>query len=108
MSNIHGLGTCVVIHGKGNKEFQAVINGVVSKEWEQQRKTHEKEMEWMNMIKTQRDRDRYQRLQAYAAQRVKIPREQVKEKIGFVLACLLCWGEALHMWEYIGNKEEKK
>lgn len=116
MSNIRGLGTCVIIHGKGSGEFQAVINGVVSEEWkraqardivrkEQQRKELEDAMEWMRFMKQQRDRQRDHHLKQ---PHIPVKENNMREKIGFVLACLLCWGEALHMIQYIGNKEEWK
>lgn len=123
MSNIRGLGTCVIIHGKGDDDFQAVINGVVSQEWkraqardlaikEQKQKELEDAMEWMRFMKQQRDRQRERKpIVVIEEKQIPVrekPRESMREKIGFVLACLLCWGEVLKLWEYVGDEEEWK
>lgn len=114
---MNGIGGFTVIRGKGNTEMEVVMNGVVNEEikrlraqelaeMEAQRKEFEKEMEWMNMIKRQRDRLLEEKCNALRVRRRETLRERTREKIAFVLACLLCWGDELGLWEYVGNDEE--
>lgn len=116
MSNIRGVGTIAIIHGNGNADFQVVVNGIVSEEWkrfrekdiaEMQRKQKELDdaMEWIKFMTQQRNRQREHKLEQ---RRVPVKENNMREKIGFVLACFLCWGEALHIIQYIGNEEERK
>lgn len=114
------IGAGVIIRGNGNEDFNVMMNGIASQEWkrmtakfsqamEAQRKEFEKKMEWMNMIKGERDKERAERLAMYAAMEKYKPNfgERVKEKIGFILGCLIVYGEALHMIKYVGGKENE-
>ena len=101
------IGAGVIIRGNGIQGFNVVINGMANEEWKRQRKEFEKQMEWMNMIKKQRDSERVHNLERYKAQgkpHMSV-QERRREKIGFILACFLCWGEAIGLWEYLGEEE---
>lgn len=93
--------TYTKIHGNGN---EVVINGIVNAELQRQRdmerKAYENEMEWMNMIKKQRDKMRKEKLKLLDAKPCMSWGKKAKEKIAFVWACLFCWGEALGLWEH--------
>ena len=114
MKNVSNL---TIIRGNG-EGFEVVMNGIVNEEikrmrqrdlaaMEIQRNEFKNEMEWMNMIKKQRDRLLEEKYIAMKTQRHKPTRNEiVREKIGFALACILCWGEELGLWEYIGDEEE--
>ena len=115
------IGAGVIIRGNGNKDFNVMMNGIASQEWnrintkyiermEAQRKEFEKEIERMKMIKKQRSEQRWKELEenyGAAAEPHVSRRESVKEKIGFVLGCLICWGEELHLIKYVGGKENE-
>ncbi len=95
------IATCTKIHGNGN-EF--IINGIVNAELQRQRdmerKAYEDEMEWMNMIKKQRDKMRKEKLKLLDAKPCMGWKEKAKEKAIFILACLFCWSEALGLIKY--------
>lgn len=111
------IATMTVVRGSGNVE--AIMNGIVNQEikrlrakeleeMEAQRREFEKEMGWMNMIKKQRDRERAQHLkEKYNTVQARPRKKRAREKVGFVLACLICWGEALCLFEHINEEEEK-
>lgn len=108
---------------KGNGDVEVIMNGIVSEEikrlrqhelneLEQKRKEFEKEMEWMNMIKKQRDKllqEKYENINIKTKRHESL-RDRAKETIGFTIACFLCWSEMLGLIEYIGPKKgrEKK
>jgi hypothetical protein len=115
------IGAGVIIRSNGNNDFNVMMNGIASQEWnrinakyiermEAQRKEFEKEIERMKMIKKQRIEQRWKEMEenygALAEPHVGM-RERAKEKIGFALACLICWGEALHLIKYVGGKKNE-
>ena len=110
------IGAGVIIRSNGNEDFNVMMNGIASQEWkrctekfakamESQRKEFEKEMEWMTMIKKQRDEQRVRDVKKYEAMEEPKPTiwECIKEKIAFVLACLICWD----IIKYTGGKENE-
>ena len=116
MSNVRNLGVGVIIHSHGNEDFNVVMNGIARTEMQRkiardvaameiERKKFEKYMELMNMFRKQRDDLRDQRLKEnYVKDQVK-PCEQIRESIGFVLACLICWLEELKWIEHIDDED---
>ena len=108
------IGTMTVIRGNGDVEV--IMNAVVSAEikrlrehdkaeMERERKEFEREMEWMNMVKKQRNRLLEEKCKAIEQPQHETLKDRTREKIGFVLACILCWGEELRLWEYIGDDD---
>ena len=124
MSNIRGLGTFTVVRGKGDPEFQVIINSIVSEEikklrakeladMERERKEMEakvtelrrklaREMEMMELIKKNRNNLREEKCVAMNTARQK---NSTRERIGFVLACFICWGEALGLFEHLNDED---
>ena len=114
------IGAGVIIRGNGNRDFNVMMNGIASQEWnrinakyidrmEAQRKEFEKEMERMHMLKKSRNEQRIKDIKRYEAMERTQPTrgERAKEKIGFILGCLICWGEELHLIKYVGGKENE-
>lgn len=105
---------------KGNGDVEVIMNGIVSEEikrlrqhelneLEQKRKEFEKEMEWMNMIKKQRNKLLQEKYESIS---IRKPHQSLcditRETIGFIIACFLCWSEMLGLIEYIGPKKERE
>lgn len=108
------IGTMTVIRGNGDVEV--IMNSVVSAEikrlreqdmaiMERERKEHEREMEWMNMVKRQRNRLLEEKCKAIEKPKHETLKDRTREKIGFILACILCWGEELGLWEHIIDED---
>lgn len=97
--------TYVKVHGNGD-EF--ILNGMLNAELKRQRelehKAYEDAMEWMNMMKKQRNTKRNNSLKETVkllnAKPCASRREKVKEKIAFIFACIICWAEALGLIKY--------
>lgn len=114
------IGAGVLIRGNGNNDFNVIWNGIVSQEcqrinakyletMEAQRKEFEKEIERMKMIKKQRSEQRWREMEknyGTLAEHRPTRSERAKEKIGFILGCLICYGEALHLIKYVGGNEK--
>ncbi len=119
---MRGLGTVTVIHGKGNDDFQVVVNGIVSEEWKRlcekdiaEKKKRQKEfddaMELMNFFKKQRNQMRAERTETITRKHeAETFSSKARERIGFVLACFIVWGQAImpYLVEYVGDEEEEK
>lgn len=106
------IGTMTVIHGKG--DVQVLMNHVVSREIqrlrakdraevEAARKEFEKEMERMLMFKKRCDRLMKEKFDNLNEQ-PRVKENKVRDKIGFVLACFICWGMELGLIEFVGNE----
>lgn len=114
------IGAGVLIRGNGNNDFNVIWNGIVSQEckrinakylerMETQRKEFEKEMERMHMLKKARNEKRWKELEekyVVTNEHELTRRERAREKIGFVLGCLICYGEALHLIKYVGGNKK--
>ena len=120
MNNVQSLGGFTLIHSNGNREFDVIINGIVSKEIqrlraqdrmeiETLRKKLNDEMEWRNMANMNRSNLREDKLKLLNAKKCKTFKEKAIDKIVFVLACLIVWGEAFKnsCIEYVGYDEEE-
>ena len=111
------IGAGVIIRGNGNEDFNVMVNGMASQEWqrlnakyiermEAQRREFEKEIERMKMIKRQRSEQRWKEMEKnYGTLEEHNPTmcERIKEKIVFVLACLICWD----IIQYVGGNENE-
>lgn len=108
------IGTMTVIRGNG--DIEVIMNTVVNAEikrlreqdmvkMEQERKEHEKEMEWMKMIKKKRNELLEEKCKAIEKPKHETLKDRTKEKIGFLLACFLCWGEELGLLEHIIDED---
>ena len=111
------IATMTVIRGKG--DVQAIINGVVSQEakrimaqdlaaMETLRKKYNDGMEYMNMLKSERNNQREEKIKLLNAKTCKTFKDKAIDKIAFVLACFIAWGEAImpYLIEYVGDEEE--
>lgn len=120
MNNVQSLGGFTLIHSNGNREFDVIINGIVSKEIQRLRKQDlmeietlrkklNDEMEWRNMANKNRSNLREDKLKLLNAKKCKTFKEKAIDKIVFVLACLIVWGKALKdsCIEYVGYDEEE-
>lgn len=110
------IGTMTIIRGNGNNDIEVIMNAVVNEEikrlrrkelaeMEAQRKEFEDEMEWMKMVKKRRNELLEEKCKAIEKPQHETLKERTREKIGFILACILCWGEELGLWEYLGNDD---
>lgn len=111
------IGTMTVIRGNGDVEviMNAVVNAEIKRlreqdmaEMEAQRKEFEKEMEWMKMIEKKRNELLEEKFKAIKKPKHETLKDRTKEKIGFVLACIICWGEELRLWEYLGDDDFRR
>ena len=113
------IATMTVIRGKG--DVQGIINGVVSQEAKRimsqdaaalkaLRKKYEDGMEYMNMLKNDRNNSREAKIKLLNAKKHKTFKDKAIDKIAFVLACFIAWGESImpYLIEYVGDEEEWK
>lgn len=101
---------------RGNGDIEVIMNAVVNAEikrlreqdmaaMERERNEFKNEMEWMKMVKKRRNELLEEKCKAIEKPQHETLKDRTREKIGFILACFLCWGEELGLWEYLGNDD---
>lgn len=101
---------------RGNGDIEVIMNAVVNAEikrlreqdmaaMERERNEFKNEMEWMKMVKKRRNELLEEKCKAIEKPQHETLKDRTREKIGFLLACFLCWGEELGLWEYLGNDD---